>query len=578
MKETKRTISVDRQALYEEIWGKSLHKTALKYNTTDNKLKEACVAARIPLPTQSYWSKKHMGIDVSSEIMPLPASNESVVEIILKEDRKATNAIQEKSEAKGTVIKSPKVREKKNKEQNKEKSNTKTAKGTKGIIIVSRQELYDIIWKLKNMNETAKQYNIPVTRLTAICEASNIPLPTPSHMGDKYNRWIMKAVPLPESAQVEVKLYTRQADNVGAMKEYQGYIQQIAELNHIKREKPEVTARQVLVNEREGTQEKKKTGDELLVCLLETSTLRSMDDGKRERVFRHAVSMPGKISKRLYPDVINYKQSIETWENATRYDIRKNVPANIKNIAKSSRKRMFTIMNTLAEAMSVYDGKLKDGSLLVIGKDQIGIEFVEGIDKVPHVMTKEETKLMAKYEADQRIKRYSPRPDIPKYDHSHNGLLRVRIGNKYSDDGNRISIGDVKDGIKLEDRMDEILIAIFEKMESYRISREAREERARIEAEEKKRAEERKQRISEEKDKTRELISLARRHKIAMEIREYVSAVREAESPDYNPEWADWALKKADWYDPVIAREDELLGTTVDLKKEKQNYRSYWNG
>ena len=575
MKETKRTISVDRQALYEEIWGKSLHKTALKYNTTDNKLKEACVAARIPLPTQSYWSKKHMGIDVSSEIIPLPASNESVVEIILKEDRKATNAIQEKSEAKGTVIKSPKVREKKNKEQNKEKSNTKTAKG---IIIVSRQELYDIIWKLKNMNETAKQYNIPVTRLTAICEASNIPLPTPSHMGDKYNRWIMKAVPLPESAQVEVKLYTRQADNVGAMKECQEYIQQIAELNHIKREKPEVTARQVLVNERESTQEKKKTGDELLVCLLETSTLRSMDDGKRERVFRHAVSMPDKISRRLHPDVINYKQSIETWENATRYDIRKNVPANIKNIAKSSRKRMFTIMNILAEAMSVYDGKLKDGSLLVIGKDQIGIEFVEGIDKVPHVMTKEETKLMTKYEADQRIKRYSPRPDIPKYDHSHNGLLRVRIGNKYSDDGNRISIGDVKDGIKLEDRMDEILIAIFEKMESYRISREAREERARIEAEEKKRAEERKQRISEEKDKTRELISLARRHKIAMEIREYVSAVREAESPDYNPEWADWALKKADWYDPVIAREDELLGTTVDLKKEKQNYRSYWNG
>ena len=126
--------------------------------------------------------------------------------------------------------------------------------------------------------------------------------------------------------------------------------------------------------------------------------------------------------------------------------------------------------------------------------------------------------------------------------------------------------------------MDEILIAIFEKMESYRISREAREERARIEAEEKKRAEERKQRMSEEKDKTRELISLARRHKIAMEIREYVSAMREAESPDYNPEWADWALKKADWYDPVIAREDELLGTTVDLKKEKQNYRSYWNG
>ena len=92
-KSQKKTISVDRQALYEEIWENSLHKTAMKYNTTDSKLKEACVAVQIPLPTQSYWSKKHMGIDVSSEIIPLPASNESVVEIILKEDRKATNAV-----------------------------------------------------------------------------------------------------------------------------------------------------------------------------------------------------------------------------------------------------------------------------------------------------------------------------------------------------------------------------------------------------------------------------------------------------------------------------------------------------
>lgn len=270
MEESKKTISVGRQALYKEIWEESLHKTASKYNTTDSKLKEACVVAQIPLPTQSYWSKKHMGIDVSSEIVPLPPSKESVVDIALKAERKATNATQKKSVTQERVIKSPKGRDKGIKGNENEKSNTKTAKGTKGIIIVSRQELYDIIWKLKNMNETAKQYNIPVTRLTAICEASNIPLPTPSHMGDKYNRWIMKAVPLPESAQVEVKLYTRQTDNVGAMKECQEYIQQIAELNHIKREKPEVTARQVLVNERESTQEKKKTGDELLVCLLET--------------------------------------------------------------------------------------------------------------------------------------------------------------------------------------------------------------------------------------------------------------------------------------------------------------------
>lgn len=575
MKEPKKTISVDRQVLYEKIWEKSLHKTALEFNTSDSKLKETCVAAQIPLPTQSYWSKKHMRIDVSSEIVPLPPSNESTVEIVLKSDRKVKKDDQKNIQPEDTIIKAPKASDKERKERNNGKSNVKT---TKGVINISRQELYDTIWNAKNMSRVAKMYDIPITRLTATCEASNIPIPTPSHMGDSYSRWYMKTVPLPESEQLEVKLYTRQADYKKALREYQEYIQQIAELNHIKKERPEMTARQMLINERESAEDKKKTEDELIACLLETPTLSSMDEKKRERVFRQALSMPGKASRRLHPDVIIYKQSVETWENATSYDARKQVPASIKNIAKSSRKRMYSIMSILAEAMSVFDGGLKDGSLLVIGKDQIGIEFVEGTDKAPHVMTKEEAKQIAKYEADKRLSRFSPRPDIPKYDHTHNGLLRVRIGNTYSNDGNRISIGDIKDGTTLEERMDEVLIAIFEKMESYRIQREAREKKARREEEERRREEERKQRISEEKDKTRELISCARRHRIAMEIREYVSAMREAESPKYSPEWAEWALEKADWYDPVTAREDELLGKNVELKKEKKNNRSFWNG
>lgn len=270
-------------------------------------------------------------------------------------------------------------------------------------------------------------------------------------------------------------------------------------------------------------------------------------------------------------------RSVETWENATSYDARKKVPASIKNIAKSSRKRMYSIMTILADVMSDFDGELENGAFLVIGKDKIGIEFVEGVDKTPHVLTKEEAKLMTKYEAEKGVKRFAIKPNIQKYDHTYNGLLRIRIGNTYSSDGNRISIGDIRDGATLEERMDEVFIAVFEKMDSHRIQREIQEEKARKEAEEKRIAEERKKRISDEKDKTRELIACARRHKIAMEIREYVRAMREAESTKYNSEWAEWALKKADWYDPVVAEEDELLGNTVDLKKEQKPI-SFRNG
>ena len=45
-------------------------------------------------------------------------------------------------------------------------------------------------------------------------------------------------------------------------------------------------------------------------------------------------------------------------------------------------------------------------------------------------------------------------------------------------------------------------------------------------------------------------------------IREYIQAVIESENENITPEWIEWAKKKADWYDPSIATEDEYLGKT----------------
>ena len=41
----------------------------------------------------------------------------------------------------------------------------------------------------------------------------------------------------------------------------------------------------------------------------------------------------------------------------------------------------------------------------------------------------------------------------------------------------------------------------------------------------------------------------------------YIDAIKnDPSNPDNNPDWIDWASKKADWYDPTIAREDEFFG------------------
>ena len=48
---------------------------------------------------------------------------------------------------------------------------------------------------------------------------------------------------------------------------------------------------------------------------------------------------------------------------------------------------------------------------------------------------------------------------------------------------------------------------------------------------------------------------------IACRIRRYIDAIKnDPTNPDNNPDWIDWASKKADWIDPTVAREDEFFG------------------
>lgn len=175
-------------------------------------------------------------------------------------------------------------------------------------------------------------------------------------------------------------------------------------------------------------------------------------------------------------------------------------------------------------------------------------------------MTKEEAKQLVEYNDAKRRGRYAWEPKIPKYDHPYNGRLRIRIGdNRWNH--SRASFGDDKDGELLEDQLGEILITIFEKAEIVRVEREKREEEQRRIEEEKRRAEERRKRIELEKKKTETLIREAEDYHAAQSIRHFVEA-RSNLYPDNEEveKWADWALKKADWIDPTVQREDEYLG------------------
>ena len=82
------------------------------------------------------------------------------------------------------------------------------------------------------------------------------------------------------------------------------------------------------------------------------------------------------------------------------------------------------------------------------------------------------------------------------------------------------------------------------------------------------------------------MINCAEDYKIACEIRNYIDAVSKKENlTDEIKEWINWANKKANWFDPIIDEEDELLGKrkhteSMDNKNNKlDKYGSYyyWN-
>ena len=114
-----------------------------------------------------------------------------------------------------------------------------------------------------------------------------------------------------------------------------------------------------------------------------------------------------------------------------------------------------------------------------------------------------------------------------------------------------------------------MMLSIYGEAEQVKQARLAREEAERQRREQERRREEQRQRYNAEVDRTLALVNCAADYEIARKIRAYVSAMEKAHSDQDLSEWASWARAKADWYDPTVAKEDELLGRREHEKSQE---------
>ena len=97
----------------------------------------------------------------------------------------------------------------------------------------------------------------------------------------------------------------------------------------------------------------------------------------------------------------------------------------------------------------------------------VSVSFVEGQDKKTHELTKQEAKALLEYKEKIKFQQYASKPQIKKYDYYYNGKLRIKFSNgKYFRDNEQQ---------KIEDRIHEIIVELYEISEGYRIEREKRE-------------------------------------------------------------------------------------------------------
>ena len=242
----------------------------------------------------------------------------------------------------------------------------------------------------------------------------------------------------------------------------------------------------------------------------------------------------------------------------------------LDSVAKETLPRAIKILDTLVKTALPLGIEVDDKLRFSIGKDSVSLRFSESTTEVPHQLTKEEKMALLEYEDAKKHKRWAREPKIRKYDHIYNGTLSLGI-----DDKRRFR--DSKAGL-VEERLGEVLIAIFYCINEAKMAREEREEAERKREEERLRQEEIRKRYNEEVAKTNALVNQANDFEIATKIRAMVAAAEVIGSA--SEEWIAWAKAKADWYDPLIAATDEHFGKrnhkeTPEKKEPRERWSSY---
>ncbi|CAM3684324.1 hypothetical protein COLU111180_02820 [Cohnella lubricantis] len=463
--------------------------------------------------------------------------------------------------------------------------------------MVSREQIYNEVWEL-SLAGVARKYSISYSFIYKLCKEANVPIP-PSGYWTKLNfgKPVSKP-PLPDSTINEVAIPRVKTSRIRVQKIEKG-------MATISETKIEATQQdEAAVNNANASP------DDALEAGLDTDALslsksskttkyidnRSNSEADHNSFFERLAFLVGaernKVldianqiqipneKARLHPKIAAHKNVVIEWNKNDKKEVgAQRSPQNYSSyrsrppflagvISKETLPRVYRILGALNHAIERLGGSVTDSLTFIVRNESVSLEIYEMQDKVDHVITKSEENQLRKYEEDKKRYSWASKPNLRKYDYVFNGQLCININQNRNK-----RFRDTKSSI-LENQLGLLLIEMYDASEIIRKEREAREEERRKLEEAERLREERRKRHMIEVERTVALTNMAQDYAMACKIREYVSALESFRNlAEEDIQWIDWAKKKADWYDPIIAREDEILG-----KREHQKGKELKTG
>ncbi len=413
---------------------------------------------------------------------------------------------------------------------------------TKSLVLTcTRKELYDEVWSV-SVAGLSRKYNIPYTQLLKQIKELNFAFPPSGYWTKLSNGKPVTKTELSGNTDEVIKLYRTEINKRSLTKE----------IGSIESEKEPL----------ESTPHSDLSAVDKIIVSEHPDILGFLDENLRNKIISAANNVTlTELDKRFCSEITAHNKKVIEWqkqlkENESKGWGKRNLPQApllADTVSAESLPRVYRIIDTLLIAMRPLGCSINASFQFVINNEVVSFNITEAKDEVKHILTKEENYKMLQYQDDVKIHSYAYKPNIRKYDHPYNGKLTFIINGSKK----------IRDCVsyKIEDKLGETLICFFEASEVVKEARLAAEGRKRKEDEEKRLREQRRELYNIEAEKTLALVNSADDYAIACKIRAYIDAVKSTEKSDEETVlWIQWAERKADWFDPTVAVEDDYLG------------------